>query len=82
MSRQKIEAISNLIEACVSLGASYSPEKITLADKTEIPLKEVIFNWRFKKGPLEYLVPQSISVHRLKVVLLEMQLKIIKENID
>lgn len=82
MTRERIEAISRLIQACNNVGATYKADKIVMADNMEIPFSEVNFNWRFEVGNQRVFAPLGIRVKALQIALLEMHLKIIKEKID
>jgi hypothetical protein len=82
MNRERIEAVSRLIQACNNVGAVYKEDRIVMADGTEIPFSEVNFTWRFEVGKERVFAPLGIRVKALQVALLEMHLKIIKEKID
>lgn len=77
LTKENIEAVSNLIQACRNIGATYKEDHILFADGTGVTLSDLGWAWEIHRQQIH----KDRKVKQLTIRILEIHLKILRKNL-
>lgn len=83
-TKEELEEISHLIQACNLLGATFQTDLIVLADKTELVLEDAGYTWKLWQDKVRNRdvlhIPKGLRPQKVQIAVLELHIKILKQN--
>ena len=79
-TREHLEAVSRLLQACTLCGAKYSPDKINMPDSRIYKIEELVTCWRFTYRGFRRTVKKSCTAEQIKDQILEFHVTITQQK--